>query len=180
MEKFFFAGWDGLIRVILVGSCAYVSLVLLLRISGNRTLSKMNAFDFVVTVALGSTLASLLLSKDVPLADGVAALALLIGLQFVVTWSGVRLPWVRNFVTGEPHLLFYRGSFIDSSMKKRRVNEQDVLAAIREEGLVRMEDVDAVVLETDGSFSVIIREDETRIEKSSLSTVNGIEESRSA
>lgn len=66
----FFDGWTGLLRVLVVGTLAYAALVLLLRVSGKRTLSKMNAFDLVVTVALGSTLATVLLSRDVALAEG--------------------------------------------------------------------------------------------------------------
>ena len=81
----FFDSWLGLLRVGVVGSLAYLALVLLLRVSGKRTLSKMNAFDFVVTVALGSTLATVLLSKDVALAEGVVAFTLLIGAQYLIT-----------------------------------------------------------------------------------------------
>ena len=73
----FFTHWFDLARVLIVGVSAYAALVFLLRISGKRTLSKMNAFDLVVTVALGSTLATILLSKDVALAEGLLALALL-------------------------------------------------------------------------------------------------------
>jgi uncharacterized membrane protein YcaP (DUF421 family) len=95
MEQFLFSGWQSLFRVLVVGVLAYITLVLFLRLSGKRTLSKMNAFDFVVTVALGSTLATVLLTEDVALADGVISFALLVGLQFVFTWSSVRARWVR-------------------------------------------------------------------------------------
>ena len=77
----FFDDWFGLLRVMVVGVAAYAALVALLRASGKRTLAKLNAFDFVVTVALGSTLATVLLSKDVALAEGLRAFALLTGLQ---------------------------------------------------------------------------------------------------
>ena len=66
-----FDSWAGVGRTIVVGILAYIALVSLLRVSGKRTLSKMNAFDLVVTVALGSTLATILLSKDVALAEDV-------------------------------------------------------------------------------------------------------------
>ena len=99
MQHMFFDGWQPLLRTLVFGALAYVVLITLLRVSGKRTLSKMNAFDFVVTVALGSTLATILLSKDVTLAQGSVALALLIGLQFLVTWSSVRVRWIRALVT---------------------------------------------------------------------------------
>jgi uncharacterized membrane protein YcaP (DUF421 family) len=153
----FFDSWDSLLRVVVVGVLAYVSLVVLLRISGRRTLSKMNAFDFVVTVALGSTLATILLNKDITLAQGALAFAVLIGLQYLVTWASVRTKWVRDLVTGEPALLFYEGAFLPNALLKSRVTQDEVRAAVRSAGIYALEDVSAVVLETDGSFSVVQR-----------------------
>lgn len=155
MEMYFFNGWGSLLRVIIVGILAYAALVFFLRISGNRTLSKMNAFDLIVTVALGSTLATVLLSKDVALAEGAVAMALLISLQFIITWFSVRTAWVRRLVTGEPLMLLYRGEFITTSMQKARVTQDEVQSAIRGSGIADVTAVEAVVLETDGSMSVI-------------------------
>ena len=111
----FFNEWIALACVAIVGLASYVSLVILLRLSGKRTLSQMNAFDFVVTVALGSTLASVLLSKDVPLVEGLTVFGLLLLVQFVI----------------------------------------EVLQAVRSRGFLSLERVAAVVLETDGSISVM-------------------------
>jgi uncharacterized membrane protein YcaP (DUF421 family) len=153
----FFAGWSGLVRVAIVGTLAYVALVLLLRVSGKRTLSKMNAFDLVVTVALGSTLATVILSKDVALVEGGTAFALLVGLQFGITWLSVRSASVRRLVKAEPTLLLYQGSVLPDQLRRSRVLEDEVYAAIREQGIAALRDVAAVVLETDGSFAVVSR-----------------------
>jgi uncharacterized membrane protein YcaP (DUF421 family) len=153
-------GADGLARTLIVGVLAYASIVFLLRISGRRTLSKMNAFDFIVTVALGSTLATVLLNRNVPLADGVLAFGVLIGLQFVVTWTCTRLKWVQQLVTGEPLMLLYRGDCLPRALRQARVTENEVRAAVRSAGFARLDDVGAVVLETDGSFSVVPKTDE--------------------
>lgn len=155
MEGMFFSSATALVRTLVVGVLAYISLVLLLRLSGRRTLSKMNAFDLVITVALGSTFATILLNQDVSLAQGVLALALLIGLQYVVTWSSVRAAWFRKMITGEPALLFYRGRFLGDALRTARVTEDEVRAAIRSSGMAAQKGIEAVVLETDGSFSVI-------------------------
>ena len=64
-----FDSWFDLSRVAVVGFLAYVAMILCLRISGKRTLSKWNAFDFVITIALGSTLATVLLSRENALAE---------------------------------------------------------------------------------------------------------------
>ena len=123
MEHFFFDQWIVLLRTLVTGVLAYIGLIIFLRISGKRILSKMNAFDLVVTVSLGSTLATILLNKDVALAQGLLALALLIGLQFAITWSSVRARWIRQLVTGEAALLFFRGQFLPAAMRHERVTE---------------------------------------------------------
>jgi uncharacterized membrane protein YcaP (DUF421 family) len=144
-----------LVRTGVVGVCAYVLLVLLLRVSGKRTLSKLNAFDLVVTVALGSTLATVLLTKNVTLADGVLAFALLIFLQWALAWLSARSSTVSRMVKDEPRLLFHRGQFLHAALKAERVTEGEILQALRTQGIASPDQVGAVVLETDGSFSVL-------------------------
>lgn len=151
----FFQTWSGLGRVLVVGVCAYAALVLMLRVSGKRTLSKMNAFDFVVTIALGSTLASLLLSKDVPLAEGLLALGLLISLQWVVAWMAVRFTGWRKLIKSEPRLLALHGQLNDVALLDERIAPEEVHSALRGAGFASLADVVAVVLETDGTVSVI-------------------------
>lgn len=155
MQPILFSNWESLLRTLVVGVLAYATLVAFLRVSGNRTLSKMSAFDLIVTVSLGSTLATALLTKDVALADGALAFAVLIGLQFAVTWSAVRWQWMRRLVTGEPLMLVYHGRFLASMLRRARVTEEEVKAAIRAAGMASAAEVQAVVLETDGSFSVV-------------------------
>ncbi len=150
-----FAGWAGLGRTALVGVLAYLALVVLLRVSGKRTLSKMNAFDLVVTVALGSTLASILTSQSVALAEGLVAFTVLITLQFSVAWASSRSAGISRVVKSEPALLVYRGELLVDALRRERVARDEVLAALRREGAPALDAVEAVVLETDGSFSVV-------------------------
>ncbi|PRY63447.1 uncharacterized protein DUF421 [Vreelandella songnenensis] len=155
----FFNGWENLFRTLIVGVLAYAVLVIFLRLSGNRTLSKMNAFDLIVTVALGSTLATILLSKDVALAEGALALGLLIFLQFAITWLSVRKRWVKRLVTGEPLMLLYRGELLTRALRQARVTQDEVRAALRSSGLGNVSEAHAVILETDGSLSVVKESD---------------------
>ena len=156
---FFFDGWSGIVRVVVVGTLAYAALVIVLRVTGKRTLSKLNAFDLVVTVALGSTLATAILSKTTPLAEGVTALALLVVLQYAVTWLSVRFEAVDRLVKAEPVLLFYRGQFLREAMKKERVTEGEVRAAVRETSIGSLDQVEAVVLETAATITAIPKSD---------------------
>jgi uncharacterized membrane protein YcaP (DUF421 family) len=157
MKDLFFSSWSDLGRIAIIGPLAYMSLVLILRISGKRTLTKLNAFDLVVTVALGSTLATILLSRSVSLADGVLALSLLIGLQFAITWLSVRSPGFSQLVKSEPTLIARGGEFLDGALRQQRVTREEVMAALRGEGLDSIDKAEAVILETDGSISVVKR-----------------------
>lgn len=150
-----FDSWSALVTVILVGGSAYVLLVAVVRLSGKRSLSQLNAFDFVVTVALGSILASTLLNADITLAEGVTALALLLGLQFILTAISVRWPRVRNAVTARPALLLADGKVQHETLRRQRLTESELRQAVRQSGTGDLSKVKAVVLESNGTFSVI-------------------------
>ncbi|MEX0772050.1 MAG: YetF domain-containing protein [Balneolales bacterium] len=169
MENIFFENWATIARTLIIGTLAYASLILLLRISGKRTLSKMNAFDLIITVALGSSLATVLLNKDVTLAEGVIGFAVLIFLQFIVTWLSVRSNMVKSYIKSEPTLLFYKGEYLIGAMVSERITKDEIMATAREKGSGGMNTLDAVILETDGSMSAI---NKITHKESILGTVN--------
>ncbi|TKJ28371.1 YetF domain-containing protein [Blastococcus sp. CCUG 61487] len=150
-----FDSWSDIARVLAVGAAAYVTVVVVLRLAGRRALSKLNAFDWVISVALGSTLATILLSSDVSWAEGATALALLAGLQFVVTWTTTRLPDGRSVITAPPTLLLNDGRLLPDALRAQRVTDDEVRQAVRATGSGDLGDIAAVVLESDGSLSVI-------------------------
>jgi len=154
-----FDGPGDLVRILVVGTAAYAALLLLLRASGKRTLSKLNAFDLVVTVALGSTLATIILSSSVSLAEGALALGLLVGLQWLVAWLSSRARPVERLVKAEPRLLVHRGRMLAGAMRAERVTAAEVRQAVRAAGGAAPGDAEAVVLETDGNLSVVLGAD---------------------
>lgn len=155
MDQFFFNGWLTLGRTLVIGVLAYVSMVFLLRISGKRTLSKMNQFDFIVTVALGSVLAASMVNKSIPLIEGTLAMSILIFLQYIITWTSVRNKGFSNMVKSSPVILVYKGKFFWEEMKNQRITEIEILSKIRQKGYGSIEEIEVVVLETDSSVSII-------------------------
>ena len=149
-----FDNWSDILRILLVGTAAYAFLVVVIRASGKRTLAQLNAFDFVVTVALGSTLATIILSSDVSWTEGAVALALLVVLQYVVSQLR-RLRGGRKALTAEPTLLVRDGDFLDDQIARHRLTHADIRQTIRSSGVGDLNDVAAVILESDGSMSVI-------------------------
>ncbi|WP_340645531.1 YetF domain-containing protein [Phenylobacterium sp.] len=152
-----FDGWDGIARILIIAPAAYLGLTLVLRASGKRTLAKLNAFDFVVTVALGSTLASIITSKDLALVEGLTALALLVGMQFALSWATVRSRRFNDLVKAEPTLLLRSGRLLTGAMRAERITEDEVVAAVRQAGSEQLDDAEAVFLEADGSLTALLR-----------------------
>jgi uncharacterized membrane protein YcaP (DUF421 family) len=171
LSSIFFHGWSQAGRALVLAVLAYLTLVILLRVTGKRTLTKLNVFDFVFVVALGSALSTTILSPDVSLVDGIITLGTLIGLQILLSWLCVRSHWLDKVINGLPVLLMHRGKFLRDVMQRERVTEEEIRAAIRNAGVGDIDAADSVVLETDGTFSVVHQH--TDSSRSALSDVIG-------
>ncbi|MFL6716988.1 MAG: DUF421 domain-containing protein [Burkholderiaceae bacterium] len=174
----FFDDMHGLLRVIVVGTLAYAGCILAMRLSGNRTLSKLNSFDLIITVAFGSTLSSIVISSDIALAEGLLAIALLVLLQFIITWLSVRSAAVNSVIKTAPTLLLRDGRMIAGAMRRVRITSDEIRTAVRQQGMGGLDQVAAVVLETDGSLSII--PSEKLGSGSALNSVRGWENLRQA
>lgn len=151
---FFFESWYNVERTVTLSVIGFASLITMLRLSGKRTLSRLNVFDFVFVVAVGSVFASMIISKDVTLIEGVAALATLIMMQIIIAKLAAAFPLADRILNGKPTLLLSHGEFIPHALRRERVTEEEVRGAIRAEGVTRVEDVDAVIMENDGTLTV--------------------------
>lgn len=147
--------WSTVRDTVGIAVLAYLAIIVWLRISGKRTLSQWNAFDAVVTFALGSMLAATILSPSTALVQGVAGFGVLVMLQLSITWLAVRLGFIRRFIKARPTMLVRNGRLLTEVLKRERVTEGEVMAALRQKGLAAIGDAYAVVLETSGTFSVI-------------------------
>ncbi len=155
MGGVWFDSWHDLVRVLAVGTAAYATLVVALRLAGKRTLAKLNAFDLVVTVALGSTLATVLLDSDVSWAEGATAFAVLVVLQLAVSWTTARWWSGRALVTARPTTVLRDGVVDHRALRDQRLTEAELRQAVRGSGAGGLDQVARVVVETDGTLSVI-------------------------
>lgn len=146
---------DALMRVLIVTPLVYLAAVVLLRVSGKRSLAKLNAFDLIVTVALGSVLASTVTSSNTALLSGVAGFGLLLLLQILVSWLTSRRHVTSSVVRSEPTLVVRHGEFLPDALTDVRLTEDEVRQAVRSQGVGGLDQVAAVCLESDGSVSVI-------------------------
>lgn len=157
MPDVWFESWGRVGAVALALVVAYPWLIFILRVSGKRTLAKLSAFDFVVTIALGSTLSTVIVSRDVPLVEGMVALVGLVVLQYGAARSTRQWSWFDRLAKSRPTALLVEGRLRDDAMARNRIRAGEVAAAVRKAGYASLGEVACVVLETDGTFSVLER-----------------------
>lgn len=166
----FFRSWEALGRVVLAAAAIYIVVVAALRMIGSRALAKMSGYDLIVTVALGSLVASIPLTTSISLADGVAVLITFLLLQELTRLLQTRSRRVHNVVRERPHLVVWEGKLLDDRLDTIDTTPDAVRAALRQAGLLSVADAQAVVLENDGGWSVM-----RRGEASDLSALEGID-----
>lgn len=167
MKELLFKDWDSLWHVAICALLSYFTLFLFIRISGKRTLSKLTAFDFVVTITLGSTLASMMLGKST-VAEGAVALLVMISLQFILAYVAKESRVMEKVINSKPTLLYYDGKFLEEEMDREVVTKEEVYAAVRKFRIFNLRHVRAVVMEINGELTVVKNEIEQDDERHSL------------
>lgn len=154
MENWFDTSLSALLPILVTAVGIYVAVILFTRIVGKRSFSKMSSFDFAMTVAIGSIIATTILTKSVSLVDGITGLAGIYLLQLVAAVLR-RFSFFRNAVDNAPLLLMDGPEILEENLKKGKVTKGDLLSKLREANVLRLDQVKAVVFETTGDISVL-------------------------
>ena len=160
----FFNNFESIKTILITAFLVYFSIIIILRTSGKRTLSSLNAFDFVVTVTIGSIAATTILSVDTSFADGLVGIASLVILQYIMAKLDANFKFVSKVLKSDPTLLFYNGKYLEKNMKKMRITQEDIIQQVRLQSCTAIEGIQAVILESNGSLSVISGLDNKKLE----------------
>lgn len=152
--------WTAAMMVVLSAVVIYISIVFFTRVAGLRSFSKMSSFDFAITIALGTVIASTILTEDPPLLQAIVALGMLYAIQITVALLRSRSAVMSKIVDNQPLLLMDGTRIIDQNLKKARVTKSDLLANLRKANVTKMKQIKAVVMETTGEISVLHHHDE--------------------
>ncbi|NBL63985.1 DUF421 domain-containing protein [Flavobacterium sp. NST-5] len=154
MQNLFFESWENIFRIVICSAIGYLALFLFIRISGKRTLSKFSAFDFVVSVSLGSTLSWMILDQ-VRILEGGIALIVIIVLQYLLAFISQKSKSLERLINSSPTLLFYDGKFLKHKLKTEFITQEEIIAEVRKNGIEDLNEVRAIILEIDGNISII-------------------------
>lgn len=136
----------------------YVVVLLLLRLTGKRTLAQITSFDFVLLLIISEATQQALIGDDNSMINAAIVVATLIGLNIVMSLLKQRYKWFDRLLDDIPLVIVADGKPLKERMEKARVDEDDVLDAARENcGLERMDQIRHAILERDGQISIIPR-----------------------
>ncbi|TRO64389.1 DUF421 domain-containing protein [Christiangramia sabulilitoris] len=154
MEKWFQFKEANLLAICLTAIGIYIAIIVYTRLAGKRSFSKMSSFDFAMTVAVGSMIATTVLSKSVSLWEGIVGLGMVYILQISVALLR-RFKTVKRMVDNNPLLLMDGKEILYDNLKKARVTVGDLRSKLREANVIKLEEVKAVVYEATGDISVL-------------------------
>lgn len=174
MAEWWLTTWFDVGMVLLAVVVVYVAIIAFTRIAGLRSFSQMSAFDFAMTVAIGSMFASTIATKDPPVLQGLVAFGGLYAGQVVIALAR-RNRLTAGVIDNRPRLLMVHGEILPDALRAARVTEEDLRAKLREANVLQYHQVRAVVFETTGDVSVLSADDDTPLDPDLLSNVIGCE-----
>jgi uncharacterized membrane protein YcaP (DUF421 family) len=156
-----FSSPDVLTLFVIVGRTAliYVWVVVGMRLLGARARGQMSASDFVLVVVVANAVQNALIAGSNTLVGGLVSALVLLLLNLAYTWALNRFPRWQNKLIGEPVVLIAEGGPRWQALEREGVTRDELMAALREHGVTRIENVRLAVLEIDGVISVIPRAD---------------------
>ncbi|SIS48584.1 Protein of unknown function [Zobellia uliginosa] len=163
MEEWFKFSWDAIFAIGLSAVGIYAAVIIMTRICGKRSFSKMSSFDFAMTVAVGSIIATTILSKSVSLVDGIVGIVAVYLLQMGAALAR-RNDMVKKMMDNTPLLLMDGAIILEENLRKGRVAKSDLRAKLREANITELSEVKAVVFETTGDISVLHKEHQRPVE----------------
>lgn len=121
-KDLFDISWKAFFLIVFACIGIYVAVIIFTRVFGKRSFSKMSSFDFAMTVAIGSIIATTVLSKSVSFLEGAVALLFIYALQLFAAYFR-RYKWFRNMIDNTPTLVMDGPVMLKENMKAVRITE---------------------------------------------------------
>lgn len=143
---------DSVIRAVVV----YLTLLLIFRVAGKRSLAQITTFDFVLLLIVAEAVQPALADGDDSMTNSFLLVLTLVGLDIGLSLLKGKLPGLEKLIDDVPLVLVEDGKPIAERLRKARVDEEDILTSARQlQGLERMDQIKYAVLERSGGISVI-------------------------
>lgn len=155
IADYIYNNWDILPGIIIGPVCIYILVTLYTRIFGLKSFSQMTGFDFTMTIAMGSLIASSVINDSPSLVIGAGLITTLFILNYLTSYFRTQSKFFTSMIDNQPILLMWEGELLRENMTKARVSEDEIRAKLREANVLNRQEVRAVILETTGDVSVL-------------------------
>ncbi|SFJ40988.1 Protein of unknown function [Thermoflavimicrobium dichotomicum] len=145
----------------------YFFLLLMLRLMGKREIGKLSIFDLIVSLMIADLSATVIEDHKLPVMASAFPIALLVGLQILMSIVLLKSRKARQIVDGDPTIIIKNGKIQPEAMAKHRYNMDDLLMQLRDKNIANVADVEFAILETSGKLSVFPKEEKKPVTKDS-------------
>jgi uncharacterized membrane protein YcaP (DUF421 family) len=145
----------------------YLSIVILLRISGKRQMGQMGATEFVAILLISNAVQNAMNGGDNSLAGGLLLAVVLIALSTLISYLTYRVQFFSSIFEGTPTILIHKGKLVSKNLARERLSIKELRVLLRKQGVHEIHEINAAVLEADGTLSI------TRIGEPSLQISEG-------
>ncbi|KKM11106.1 membrane protein [Clostridiales bacterium PH28_bin88] len=137
----------------------YILVVVVIRLMGKRQVGEMQPFELVIAIMIGGLAVIPMSNINIPLASSVISILVLLALEILLSLLNLYSEKARRIICGTPVVLIDNGKLVPESMRRQRVNVNDLLAQIRSKEYPNVSDVAYAIMETNGTLSVIPKAD---------------------
>jgi uncharacterized membrane protein YcaP (DUF421 family) len=149
---------ENYIHIIISTICVYLFIIIALRLLGKTELAQLSITDLIFVLLISNAVQNAMVGSDTSLGGGLLAASVLFLINFIFKKLKYTFPGVKKFIEGEPVILVYKGKIQHENCRKNDITNEELLQAIREHGSDSIEEVNSVILETDGNISVVSNE----------------------
>lgn len=144
---------------VLRGIFGYCFLVFIVRIVGRRPGKQISPFDFILIFFLGGLTLTPMVGNDHSIANAICTIFSVAITHYVIAWLKQKSAAFGQLVDGTPLVLLNKGQWEVETMKKMRLQDDDVMAVARDQGLSRLDEIDYAILERNGEIAIIPKSD---------------------
>ena len=143
-----------LLRVVVTSLVSLAALFLLTKLMGNKQVSQMNLFDYIVGITIGSIAAEMATELDTPensLVAMVVYAAVAVGISLLTNKSLA----ARRVMTGKPLVLMDGGTIYRENLKKAKMDLSEFLMYCRIGGFFDLNQIQTALLEHNGTVTFL-------------------------
>ena len=150
------------IHFVIRASVVYLAILLLMRLAGKRQVGQMGAGEFTAILLISNAVQNSMNGGDNSITGGLILATVIVTLSYLISYLTFRSKPLEHLIQGHPTILIHKGIILKANLKSEHLTHEDLLIALRKQGVHEIKDIETAILESDGSVSLIRTSEITR------------------